>query len=199
MQFKKFNGYSFLSDKTRHKMNIFDIDDTIVVTKSAIRVKDNQTGESITLTPQEFNEYESKAHHQLDFSDFQDPEILRAGHIIDWVFNILKETLKKSKAVGIITARDDRDLIFNFLLENGVKINKDFIFAVSDPREFEIKKPIAVRKKEAFKNLIDLGFTDFRFFDDNIENLKLAKELENEVEGIKIKTTLIKQKWIPKH
>jgi hypothetical protein len=198
MRFKKFKEYNFLANQTRHEMNIFDVDDTLIVTKSYIKVTDNKTGKTIKLTPQEFNEYEKQSHHSLDFSDFTDPEILKAGHIIDWVFKILKDTLKKSKAVGIITARNDRDLIRDFLLHNGVDINPDFIFAVSDPKEFDVAKPIAERKKEAFIKLIDLGFTNFKFFDDDKANLNLAKSLEKELDGVKIKTTHIKQKWIPR-
>jgi hypothetical protein len=196
-RYKTFKDYSFLAKKTRNQMNIFDIDDTIVVTKSAIKVTDHKTGEVISLTPKEFNDYEKEAHHELDFTDFQDAEILRAGKIIDWVFKILKDTLKKSKAVGVITARDDAKLIRDFLLENGVDINPDFIYAVNDP-ELGLTGTVAEKKKQALKRLIDMGFTDFKFFDDAQENLDLAKSVENEIEGVKIKTTHIKQKWIPK-
>ena len=196
-RYKNFKDYSFLAKKARNQMNIFDIDDTIVVTKSSIKVTDHKTGEIISLTPQEFNDYEKEAHHELDFTDFEDPEILRAGKIIDWVFKILKETLKKSKAVGVITARGDAKLIRDFLLENGVDINPDFIYAVNDP-ELGLTGSVAEKKKQALKRLIDMGFTDFKFFDDAQENLDLAKSVEKEIEGVKIKTTHIKQEWIPK-
>ena len=46
MKFKKFKEYSFLAKQTRSEMNIFDIDDTIVVTKSSIKVTDHKTGRS---------------------------------------------------------------------------------------------------------------------------------------------------------
>lgn len=203
--FKKFKErflteekYPFLNPEKRNRMNIFDVDDTLVVTKSKIKVTDNSTGKVIELSPTEFNEYERKAHHSLDFTDFQDPEILKAGKIIDWVFNILKQTLSREKAVGIITARDDRELIYDFLLKNGVKIHKDFIFAVSDPKEFDTTKSIAENKKEAFRRLIKLGFNEFNFFDDDEVNLKLAKSLETEYDNVKITTKHIKQKWIPR-
>lgn len=196
-RYKNFKDYTFLAKKTKHKMNIFDVDDTLVITKSSIKVTDHKTGKVISLTPQEFNDYEKEAHHELDFTDFEDPEILRAGHIIDWVFKILKETLKKNKAVGIITARGDGNLIRDFLLDNGVDINPDFIFAVNDPT-LGLTGSVAEKKKQALKRLIDMGFTDFKFFDDAKENLDLAKSVEKEIEGVTIKTTHIKQKWIPK-
>ena len=44
---------------------------------------------------------------------------------------------------------------------------------------------------------IDMGFNDFTFFDDDEENIKLAKSLSKEP-NIKMKAKLIKSKWIPK-
>ena len=195
--FEQFKDYKFLADKTRHEMNIFDVDDTLVVTKSAIKVTDHKTGKTTSLTPQQFNEYEQATHHSVDFDDFADIEILKAGKIVDWVMDILKATLKKSKAVGIITARADADLIYDFLIHHGVDINPDFIFAVNDP-ESGFTGSVSNRKKQALTQLVDNGFTNFKFFDDSKENLEIAKSLEKDLDGIKIKTRLIKQKWIPK-
>mgnify|MGYP001240104011 FL=1 len=42
-----------------------------------------------------------------------------------------------------------------------------------------------------------MGFNDFTFFDDDEENIKIAKSLNKE-SGIKMKAKLIKSKWIPK-
>jgi len=114
-------------------ITVFDVDDTLVVTKSKIKVFNPKTGYEIELTPQEFNTFKTKAHDKFDFSDFRDLEILKGGKIIEWVFNILKRTIAKGKAVGIITARDDAKLIYDFLSHNGVKINPDYIFAINDP------------------------------------------------------------------
>jgi hypothetical protein len=195
--FEEYKQYSFLAKSTRHEMNIFDVDDTLIVTKAAIIVTDNETGKIIKLTPQEFNEYETNSRDSLDFSDFANLEILKAGKIIDWVFKILRQTLAKGKAVGIITARSDSKMIYDFLLYNGVKINREFIFAVNDPK-LKLKGSISNRKKEALRKLISKGFTTFKFFDDSKENLTIAKSLESEYKDVKIKTKYIKQEWIPK-
>ena len=188
--------YKFLAKATRHQMNVFDVDDTLVVTDSKIRVTDHKTGEVVVLTPQEFNEYEAQPHHTQDYSDFQCIEILKAGRIIHWVLDILKNTLEESKAVGIVTARDNSKLMRDFLLHHNIDINPDFIFAVSDPIDYDIIKPIAVRKKQAFKKLVDLGFNSFRFYDDDKENLTLVKSLEKELD-INIKTEWVNEDWIP--
>ena len=189
--------YRFLAEETRHRMNIFDIDDTIVVTTAKILVTDHITQEKFELTTHEFNEYKRCPLQDLDFSQFDCPSILRAGLIIDWVFEILKKTVAIDKAVGIITARNDATLIRNFLLENGIDINPDFIWAVNDPN-LGSKGTNAERKQIAFRKIIEMGFYEFEFFDDDSENLRLAKELENEYDNVIIRTKHIKQKWIPK-
>ena len=95
--YKGFVNEQRLFEAKYEKINIFDVDDTLVVTDSKIKVTDNKTGKVYELTPKEFNEYETKKHHELDFSDFSDLNILKAGKIIDWVFDILKATMKKGK------------------------------------------------------------------------------------------------------
>ena len=196
--YQKFVNEGKLFEAKYQKINIFDVDDTLVVTDSKIKVTDNKTGKVYELTPKEFNDYEAKAHHDLDFTDFSDPNILKAGKIIDWVFNILKATMKKGKRVGIITARGDAQLIYDFLIHHGVDVNPKYIFAINDPVQKFTAKNIATRKQEAFQRLMDMGFNDFTFFDDDKENIRLAQELDKKNPNINLKTKLIKQKWIPK-
>jgi len=177
-------------------ITVFDVDDTLVVTKSKIKVFNPKTGYEIELTPQEFNTFKTKAYDKFDFSDFRDLEILKGGKIIEWVFNILKRTIAKGKAVGIITARDDAKLIYDFLSHNGVKINPDYIFAINDP-SLGFTGSTAQKKKEAFMKFVQMGFRNFQFFDDDRENIKIANSLNKELPEVKMKATLIKQKWIP--
>lgn len=189
--------YHFLDPKKRNEINVFDIDDSLIVSAAKIKVHDTETGEYFELTPQEFNHYQKKASHRTDYSDFASLDILKAGKIINWVFDILKKTLAKRKAVGIITARGDQQLIKDFLLYHGVNINKDFIFAINDPKH-GFTGSVPEKKKQAFQELINLGFNDFRFFDDSQENIDFAKEIAKENPNIKMDAKLIKQHWIPK-
>lgn len=177
-------------------ITIFDVDDTLIVTKSKIKVFNPKTGYEIDLTPQEFNTFKTKPHDKFDFNDFRDLEILKAGKIIDWVFDILKRTISKGTAVGIITARDDSKLIYDFLLHNGVDVNPDFIFAINDPN-LGFTGSTAQKKKEGFMKFVQMGFRNFKFFDDDRENIKIANSLNKELPDIKMNATLIKQKWIP--
>jgi len=170
------------------KIIVFDLDDTLVITDAKIKVCNKKSGECFALTPEEFNEYEKHADHELDFDDFKSLEIMKAGKMIDYYLKIFKEAYKQKLAVGIVTARDDREMIYTWLREHvGFKIDKDLIFAVNDPVH-KYKGAISDRKKAAFKELIDMGYTDFQFYDDDTANLKLVKSLESEYEGINIST-----------
>lgn len=170
------------------KILVFDLDDTLVITDAKIKVCDKKTGECFALTPEEFNAYEKQPHHELDFDDFKSLEIMKAGKLIEYYLKIFKEAYKQKLAVGIVTARDDRNMIWKWLREHvGYRIDKDLIFAVNDPVH-KYKGGISDRKKAAFKDLIEMGYVDFQFYDDDDANLKLVKSLEDEYEGINIST-----------
>ena len=181
--------------KGKH-ITVFDVDDTLVVTKSKIKVTNPKTGFSTELTPQEFNTFETRPNDKMDFSDFRSLEILKAGRLIEWVFKILKRTIKSGTPVGIITARDDAKLIYDFLSHHGIEINPDYIFAINDPR-LGFKGTTSEKKKAAFMKFVDMGFTSFAFYDDDKENVNIAKSLDRDLPNVRMNATLIKQKWIP--
>ena len=88
----------------------------------------------------------------------------------------------------LLHARDDRKMIYKWLREHvGFRIDNDLIFAVNDPVH-KFKGSISDRKKEAFKALIEMGYNDLQFYDDDDANLRLVKSLEDEYEGINIST-----------
>jgi hypothetical protein len=193
--FLKYSDFIDPNKKGKYQsITIFDVDDTLIVTKSKIRVTDTSTGDTFELTPAEFNEFEKKNTHELDFSDFQNLDVLKAGKIVDKIFNILKESMEGGRRVGIITARDNQELIFQFLLHHGVVVNKSYIFAINDPR-LGFTGTVAEKKKQAFVELIKQGFRDFIFYDDDKENLRIADSLNGEIEGIRVKTKLVKPTW----
>lgn len=168
------------------KIAVFDLDDTIVVSKAKIKVFDLNTGESFELTPEEFNEYEKAPSHQLDFSQFKSMEIMKAGKLIDYYLKILKDAYRSRVAVGIVTARDDREMIFRWLREHiGLRIDKDLVFAVNDPVH-GYRGNIADKKKQAFEEIIDMGYRDIQFYDDDQANIRLVKSLEQEHPGVEI-------------
>jgi hypothetical protein len=197
----KFLKYEDFVDPSRREkydaITIFDVDDTLVITKSLIRVIDTKTGDKFELTPAEFNEFEKHPHHEMDFSDFKNLEILKAGELIEGIFNALKDTMNKGRRVGIITARDDANMIFQFLLHHGVVVNPKYIYAINDPK-LGFEGTVAEKKKQAFIDLIKIGFRDFIFYDDDLENIRLAKSLNKEIDGIRIKTKHVRPEWTSK-
>lgn len=197
MGFKKYADYITEKYSGDH-ISIFDVDDTLVVTKAKIKVYDPHEDKEYALSPAEFNDYERKSHHHVDFSEFDDADILMNGRPIEWVLKILVNTMNKQKAVGIITARGDKQLIIDFLKKHGVRINPAFVFAVNPEGSSKYKGSNAERKQQAFEELIEMGFKNFRFFDDNLDNLEYAKKLEDKYPDIKVELKHIQSKWIPK-
>jgi hypothetical protein len=194
----KFKKYSQLNEAKKpipgDAINIFDIDDTLIYTAAKIRVYDPSSGKEYSMSPAEYNEYEQQPHHELDFTDFDDIEMLKNGQLIDWVVNILKKTMSKGKAVGIITARSaGKKALGDFFKHLGIKIHPDLIFSVNDPSEHYTGNN-AERKQMAFEELIDMGYNTFRFFDDDLKNLQYAKELEKK-HNIKMTLHHIQPKW----
>jgi len=177
---------------TTDKILIFDIDDTIVITAAKIIVTDSNTGKTYELTPEEFNHYEKHKHHIVNFDQFKSLEIMKAGKLIDKYFGILKKNYQKGIAIGIITARDNKNMIYEWLRYHvGFHIDKKLIWAVNDPVH-GLSGSIQQRKREAMKWFVNQGYTDITFFDDDRNNIKLIKKLEKEL-GVKIKTHLVKK------
>ena len=172
----------------KSKIVVFDLDDTLVISAAKIKVCNKSTGECYSLTPEEFNSYEKGEHEELDFDEFKSLEIMKAGKLIDYYLKIFKEAYKMKIAVGIVTARDDRKMIHRWLREHvGYRIDYELIFAVNDPVH-KFKGNISDRKKAAFIQLIEMGYKDLQFYDDDDANLRLVKSLETEYEGINIST-----------
>jgi FMN phosphatase YigB (HAD superfamily) len=170
------------------KILVFDLDDTLVISSAKIKVCNKKTGECYSLTPEEFNTYEKGEHEELNFDEFKSLEIMKAGKLIEYYLKIFKEAYKSKLAVGIVTARDDRKMIHKWLREHvGYRIDYELIFAVNDPIH-KFKGNISDRKKAAFKELIEMGYNDMQFYDDDDANLKLVKSLEDEYDGINIST-----------
>lgn len=170
------------------KILVFDLDDTLVISSAKIKVCNKKTGECYSLTPEEFNTYEKGDDEDLNFDEFKSLEIMKAGKLIDYYLKIFKEAYRSKLAVGIVTARDDRKMIYRWLREHvGFRIDNDLIFAVNDPVH-KFKGSISDRKKQAFKELIDMGYNDLQFYDDDDANLRLVKSLESEYDGINIST-----------
>ena len=177
---------------TKDKILIFDVDDCLVVTSARIEITDTQTGEVFRLTPEEFNSYEKNEMHFFNFDQFRCLEIMKGGNLIHKYFNVLRQNYEKGIAIGIITARDNREMIYEwFRYHLGFHIDKKLIWAINDPVHC-LSGNNSERKQSAMKWFINEGYTDITFFDDDKNNIKLIKQLESEL-GQSIKTHLAKQ------
>ena len=182
--------------KEHGKILVFDIDDTILISASRIWVKNKLTGEEFSLTPEEFNTFQKKPNQILNFDEFQSLEIMKAGKLINYYFKIFKEAYRRKIAIGIVTARDDHNMIYRWLKDHlKHPIDRDLIFAVNDNSYHKFRGDIADRKKEAFREIIDKGFNDLQFYDDDSENLRLVKSLEKEYPNVKISTIRAKKQF----
>ena len=62
---KKFN--EFLTERAGKGLTIFDIDDTLFVSKARVKVRNTNTGKIKNLTPQEFNTYKLRRNEEYDY------------------------------------------------------------------------------------------------------------------------------------
>jgi len=165
------------------KAYVFDFDDTLVKTSAKVDLYRN--GAYIkSLTPKEYNFYEPDSNYTLDFSDFNNGElILNAKKYKMWpilknVSNAIKRNQSTSE-IYILTGRsvETKSYIYEYLKKNGIDIDFDNIYTIGDGKG-EISIP-----KEKVKILKDLTkrYTEVLFFDDSIDNIKIA----NSVKGVK--------------
>lgn len=179
-----------IKGKKSEKLAVFDLDDTLIISSAMIQVLDINTHKVIkTLTPAEFNFFKPNKKTSLSFSEFEDYEILKKSKFIVEILDKLLAYYKQGVHVAIVTARSNSDMIRRFFLENGIDIHPSLVIAVNDPRH-KYSGNIAQRKKQALHELVEQGYSDFIFFDDNHENLELAKEIEKE-KDVKVKTVKV--------
>lgn len=169
---------------------IFDFDETLVKTDAKIDIYRNGAFYK-SLTPKQFNFYKQKPYDKLDFSDFDNGElILKAKKYKMWpALQNINKAIKENRSTSdiyILTARTTlaKPYIYEFLKQNGINININNIFTIGDKLE---KNSISIEKRKILKDLskkYDITY----FFDDNPDTIKLA----NNIKGVK--TRLVENK-----
>ena len=169
------------------KAYVFDLDDTLIKTDAKIKIYRNGTFHK-SLTPKEYNFYVPNDKDTLDFSDFQDGElILQAKKYKMWpVLVNINDAIKQNRSssqIYILTARDAsvKTYIYQFLKQHGIKVNINNILTIGDNTG---KVNIAASKKKA---LLDIKnrYNIVTFFDDDPKNIALAGSIAG------IKTRLV--------
>jgi FMN phosphatase YigB (HAD superfamily) len=158
------------------KAFVFDFDDTLATTDACVLVvmPDTKTcrGYIRELTPAEFNDYTLKNGERFDFSQFRCPDLVIDGKPTELI-NLAKEVYNEQHDVYILTARsnDVADAIAKFLKLAGIEAKQ--IICVGDDDEHD---GIAHTKKKSLLTIMKL-YDKIYFYDDNKENIKLAKEM----------------------
>lgn len=174
-----------INGKESDTLFIFDLDETLIISTAKIKVLDSKGNIIKELTPAEYNYYTKTDNtHMLNFDEFQDFGILKHS-VFTKYFGLLKKEYNKGTHICILTARGNNNLIQRFFQENDILIHPDLCIAITDV-SWGFVGNTAERKKQAIRSLVGKGYKNFTFFDDNLENLKSAKDLETEF-NIRIK------------
>ena len=155
------------------KLRVFDFDDTLVKTKSKIRVV-SAKGDKFELTPGEYAVYEPMQGDVFDYGDFEkliDPKEIK------WTVDILRNIIKVGSEVVILTARADQKPVEEFLQQSNLPPIKVIALGSSDPQ----KKADYISKR-----IQDDGLTHVEFFDDSPKNVKAVIELRPKFPQTKI-------------
>ena len=183
---KKFN--EFLAERAGKGLTIFDIDDTLFVSKARVIVKNTNTGKTKALTPMEFNSYKLRKNEEFDFGEFRSAKIFYQtatpiGRMVDKAKAIIRNATAKGSKVIIVTARanmDDKKLFVKTFESHGIPMKDVYI-----ERAGNMSGSSAENKKVIFRKYLKTGeYARIRLFDDHKENLKALLDLKREFPSV---------------
>jgi hypothetical protein len=190
------NFKTYLEEAAGKGLTIFDIDETMFITKAKVHVVKN--GKVIKkLDNQEFNTYKKKPGEDYDFGEFKNAEIFNRtstpiARMINKVKAILKNASKSGSKVIIVTARPDFDnkkLFLDTFKKQGIDIDKIYVERAGNLGG----GPAADNKKVIFKKYLDQKiYKRIRLFDDAMSNLKMFNSLQKEYPNVSFEAFLAK-------
>ena len=159
-------------------LHIFDFDDTLVNSKSKVRIS-HADGSSSELQSSEYATYDEKPGDVMDFSDFD--SYPQEAEIIEDVFSELSAAIEKDgiESVVILTARAEADPVREFMEHSGISNISVHAVGSSDPKDKA--KYVLERLKEKSVNLI-------RVFEDNARNLREIRKVVRKNGEVKLQT-----------
>lgn len=183
---KSFN--QFIIEKSGKGLTIFDIDETMFITKAKVKViKDGKVIKS--LDNKQFNKYVLKKNEEFDFGEFTSAEIFNKtstpiARMIDKVKAILKNATRAGSKVIIVTARpnfDNKDLFLDTFRQQGIDIDNIYVERAGNLGS----GPAADNKIVIFKKYLDSNeFKRIRLFDDAITNIKALLSLKKQYKDV---------------
>ena len=178
------NFRTYLEEAQGKGLTIFDIDETMFITKAKVKVVKN--GKVIKkLDNQEFNTYKKKDGEEYDFGEFKNAEVFKRtstpiARMINKVKVILKNATRKGSKVIIVTARpnfDNKKTFLDTFRKQGIDIDKIYVERAGNLGG----GPAAGNKKVIFKKYLDQKiYKRIRLFDDAMSNLKMFLSLQKD-------------------
>ena len=178
------NFKTFLLEAQGKGLTIFDIDETMFITKAKVKVvKDGKVIKK--LDNQEFNTYKKKDGEEYDFGEFKNAEVFKRtstpiARMINKVKVILKNATRKGSRVIIVTARpnfDNKKTFLDTFRKQGIDIDKIYVERAGNLGG----GPAAGNKKVIFKKYLDQKiYKRIRLFDDAMSNLKMFLSLQKD-------------------
>ena len=101
-------------------------------------------------------------------------------------WKVLQEVYSLGYNVGVVTAREDKEMLIRFFLKNGIDINRYLIFPVGG-KACKFKGRIHDRKRQVIEHLSARGYKNFIFYDDNEDNLREVSRMSDRI-GVEIET-----------
>ena len=163
----------------------FDLDDTLITSKSNVIIRDKETGEVKKLTPAQYATYVPQPNDDIDFSEFAqliDPQVL-SQNFQDFAKVLRGASQGNNKAI-ILTARQPEvsDDVHELLKNFGLSTITVHAVGSSDPQA----------KVDVLRDYIESGYKNVRFYDDARKNVIAVQALDKEYPGVTILAKLIK-------
>ena len=162
------------------KAFVFDFDDTLAFTDAKVHVRNDVGRLVVSLTPQEFNEFQLHPEQVLDFSDFDKASLILNGKPTKLI-ELATEVFREGHSVFILTARANQagSAIAQFLQGFGIVAKEIHCVGSSDGGD------IARAKRKVLLSVIE-NFDQVWFFDDDARNIELAQDLPLKAKKVEI-------------
>tara|TARA_Y100000022_G_scaffold139908_1_gene121794 strand:+ start:510 stop:1115 length:606 start_codon:yes stop_codon:yes gene_type:complete len=187
---------TFLEEAAGKGLTMFDVDETMFITKAKVHVVKN--GKIIKkLDNQQFNTYKKKPGEEFDFGEFKNAQVFNKtstpiARMIDKVKAILKNATKAGSKVIIVTARpnfDNKKIFLDTFRNQGIDIDKIYVERAGNLGG----GPAAENKKVIFRKYLDQKiYKRIRLFDDAMSNLKAFLSLQKDYPSVSFEAFLAK-------
>jgi len=179
-------------------LTIFDIDDTMFISKARVLVKNKNNTKEKPLTPQEFNSYKLAKDEYFDFGEFRSSKIFYQtatpiARMVAKAKAIIKNATAKGSKVIVVTARsdmDDKDLFIKTFEAHGIPMNNVYVERAGNMSG----KNSAANKSIIFRKYLKTDeYARVRLFDDHKENLDALLDLKREFPNVEMFAYLANQ------